>query len=89
MPRPNRFLLAQTEILAFFSAGPKTIFSEDELAGVLFTNKHGWRLPDSAGLSKFIAFLGSHGQLQTHVFRSEPMAATSPVIAGARPPLTP
>jgi len=71
MPRPNRFLLAQTEILAFFSAGPKTIFSEDELAGVLFTNKHGWRLPDSAGLSKFIAFLGSHGQLQTHVFRSE------------------
>ena len=71
MPRPNRFLLAQTEILAFLSAGPKNIFSKDELAGVLFANKHSWGLPDSASLSKFITFLGSHGQLQTHVFRSE------------------
>src|SRR4051812_13441151 len=71
MPRPNRFLIAQTEILAHFAASPKNIFSEDELAGVLVVNKNAWGLPQSASPIKFIAFLGSHGQLQTHHFRSE------------------
>jgi|SRR5665213_527527 len=71
MPKPNRFLLAKADILALFSKSPNAVYSEEQLAGILLTNKRGWGLPESAGLSKFITFLHTEGQLQTHVFRAE------------------
>jgi len=55
--RPPRLPGAQKEIVAFFDALPRRVFTLSEIAGVLSQKEREWRLPVNTTVDKFLRFL--------------------------------
>jgi predicted transcriptional regulator of viral defense system len=63
MPKPPRIAIVAPAISSFFEASSKRVYTESDLATILYENRAIWKLPDYFNLTRFISFLAESGKL--------------------------
>jgi hypothetical protein len=86
MPKPARITIAAPAISSFFDVSNRHVYTESDLATILYENRASWKLPDYFNLTRFISFLTEDGKLSVVRVVSDHYRSTTRYIWGKASP---